>query len=98
MNNYNELLINLPKIHTTELGYKRIKNNLNIGDSDVVNYCRNLINDCNCEIVRIGKNWYCKLALTFIFIRSKIKMLLCAFEKNLIGKYLAQLLKMHVRR
>ena len=30
MNNYNELLINLPKIHTTELGYKRIKNNLNI--------------------------------------------------------------------
>ena len=46
MNNYNELLINLPKIHTTELGYKRIKNNLNIGDSDVVNYC---------------KNWYCKL-------------------------------------
>jgi len=61
VNNYNELLINLPKIHTTELGYKRIKNNLNIGDSDVVNYCRNLINDCNCEIVRIGKNWYCKL-------------------------------------
>ena len=56
MNNYNELLINLPKIHTTELGYKRIKNNLNIGDSDVVNYCKNLINDCNCEIVRIGKN------------------------------------------
>ena len=38
-----------------------LKNNLNIGDSDVVNYCRNLINDCNCEIVRIGKNWYCKL-------------------------------------
>lgn len=61
MNNYNELLINLPKIHTTELGYKRIKNNLNIGDSDVVNYCKNLINDCNCEIVRIGKNWYCKM-------------------------------------
>lgn len=25
VNNYNELLINLPKIHTTELGYKRIK-------------------------------------------------------------------------
>ena len=47
MNNYNELLINLPKIHTTELGYERIKNNLNIGDSDVVNYCRNLINDSN---------------------------------------------------
>ncbi len=61
MNNYNELLINLPKIHTTELGYERIKNNLNIGDSDVVNYCRNLINDSNCEIVQIGKNWYCKL-------------------------------------
>ena len=109
MNNYNELLINLPKIHTTELGYKRIKNNLNIGDSDVVNYCKNLINDCNCEIVRIGKNWYCKLnniCITvnaysftiFIFTRSKIKMLLCAFEKNLIGKYLTQLLKMHVRR
>lgn len=61
MNNYNELLINLPKIHTTELGYERIKNNLNIGDSDVVNYCKNLINDSNCEIVQIGKNWYCKL-------------------------------------
>ena len=61
MNSYNELLTNLAKIHTTELGYKRIKNNLNIGDIDVVLYCKNLISNCNCEIVRNGKNWYCKL-------------------------------------
>ena len=36
--NKNNLLENINKIHTTKLGIKRIKNNLNI-EEDVINYC-----------------------------------------------------------
>lgn len=35
----NELLSNLEKVHTTEMGEARIKKNLNIDCADVVAYC-----------------------------------------------------------
>jgi hypothetical protein len=38
-----ELLSNISKIHTTELGIERIKKNLNIDVENVVEYCINLI-------------------------------------------------------
>ena len=33
----NELLINIDKIHTTELGIARIKHNLELKENDIVN-------------------------------------------------------------
>lgn len=53
----NELLKNIDKLHTTEMGVVRIKKNLDI-DDDAVEYCRALILDPRAEIVRNGKNWY----------------------------------------
>ena len=35
----NELLSNLEKVHTTEMGEARIKKNLNIDCADIVAYC-----------------------------------------------------------
>ena len=58
--NMNELLLNLDKVHTTEMGIDRIKRNLKI-DCDVVAYCINKIKDNNCNIYRNGKNWYCEI-------------------------------------
>ena len=54
----NELLKNIDKLHTTEMGAVRIKNNLGIGGEDAVEYCKSLVLDPGAEIVRSGKNWY----------------------------------------
>ena len=56
----NELIKNNNKIHTTILGKQRIKKNLNI-DGDVIKYCRNIILNKNCKIIKKGKNYYCKI-------------------------------------
>ena len=54
----NELLNNLAKIHTTELGIVRIKRNLSLDIDDVVEWCKNKISSKNANITRKGKNWY----------------------------------------
>jgi len=53
----NELLANLDKLHTTELGIRRIKNNLTLDTDDVVAWCRLKTEKAN-NITRKGKNWY----------------------------------------
>lgn len=54
----NELLLNLEKVHTTEMGEARIKKNLNIDCADIVAYCVEKTKKENCAIAREGKNWY----------------------------------------
>lgn len=66
----NDLLLNIDKVHTTELGKVRIKKNLNIDNVDVVEYCKNIIMDNNSIIYRNGKNWYCKNNLIIITINA----------------------------
>lgn len=59
--NKEKLLNNIDKVHTTELGIDRIKNHLKLDDScDVVNYCKNMVLDKECNIYKKGKNWYCE--------------------------------------
>ena len=50
----NELINNIDKVHTTELGVYRISKNLSLDNVDVVQYCKNK----NAKIVSHGKNWY----------------------------------------
>lgn len=64
------LLDNIDKIHTTEMGVERIKKNLNLGECDVVEYCKNKVLDKNCRIYRQGKNWYCETGNIRITINS----------------------------
>lgn len=52
-----ELLDNINKIHTTEMGVKRIQKNLGI-DVEPVEYCVSKIKDKNALIERKGKNYY----------------------------------------
>ncbi len=58
MNTENELLDNLDKLHTTELGIMRIKRNLSLDTESVVEWCRDKIRSENAIISRQGKNWY----------------------------------------
>jgi hypothetical protein len=53
-----ELTDNIDKIHTTIMGKERIRKNLELGDVDVVDYCKTKIMDKNALITRKGKNWY----------------------------------------
>ena len=53
-----ELISNLNKIHTTELGKERIKRNLGLDTDDVVDWCIQKIQDASSDIFRKGKNWY----------------------------------------
>lgn len=54
----NALLENLDRVHTTEMGVDRIRRNMNLGDIDVVSWCKEKILDKSTEIERRGKNWY----------------------------------------
>lgn len=54
----NELIKNVDRLHTTESGIIRIKNNLSVECDDIVGYCRKMILNENAVIERTGKNWY----------------------------------------
>lgn len=54
----NELLTNLDRLHTTELGVARIKRNLSLDTDDVAGWCKIKISSPNALIQRNGKNWY----------------------------------------
>ncbi|WP_455530631.1 DUF3781 domain-containing protein [Ruminococcus sp.] len=53
-----ELLNNLAKLHTTELGAIRIKRNLSLDCTDTVEWCREQINAPEAVTERKGKNRY----------------------------------------
>lgn len=54
----NDLIANIDKLHTTELGAERIKRNLSLTCADPVAWCKEKIIDPRATIERKGKNWY----------------------------------------
>ena len=54
----NELIKNIDKLHTTEMGMDRIKRNLSIETDDAVEWCKARILSDNAVFERKGKNWY----------------------------------------
>ena len=53
-----QIIENLDKLHTTELGVERIRRNLSPDTEDVVEWCREQIALPEAVITRNGKNWY----------------------------------------
>jgi exo-beta-1,3-glucanase (GH17 family) len=53
-----ELIANLDKVHTTALGEERIRRNLCQNVDDIVDWCRQKIQDNRSSIIRKGKNCY----------------------------------------
>ena len=56
--NCNELFVHLNKLHTTDLGIVRIKKNLSLTVDNVVEWCKDKIQNDNALIEHKGKNWY----------------------------------------
>ena len=57
MDKSNDLIKNINKIHTTELGIIGLKQNLKLETKDVVNWCKKKIIHAE-NIYKKGKNWY----------------------------------------
>ena len=53
-----ELIKNIDKLHTTELGEIRLKRNLSLECDDTFKWCRSMILSPEAVIERKGKNWY----------------------------------------
>jgi hypothetical protein len=52
-----ELINNIEKLHTTEMGIERIRKNLELHTKDVVEWCKDKIKKSD-KIYKKGKNWY----------------------------------------
>lgn len=76
-----ELISNIDKIHTTDMGIERIKKNLNI-DTDVVEYCKKIVLDKNTNIYKKGKNYYCEKDNIIITINSYSYGVITAHKKT----------------
>ena len=66
----NELLENLDRLHTTELGVIRIKKNLSLNVENVIEWCKEKISLSNAEIIRKGENWYITIDNCIITINA----------------------------
>ena len=54
----NDLMENMDKLHTTDMGAERIKRNCQMEIKDVVQWSKTQILDKTAKMERIGKNWY----------------------------------------
>ena len=61
MDEPNELLSNIDRLHTTELGVERITRNLSLPTENLIAWCKAKICAANAVINRKGKNWYVKI-------------------------------------
>ena len=82
MNVENELLKNLDRLHTTELGVVRIKKNLSLETNDVVNWCKTKIESTNAIINRKGKNWYISVYDCIITVNANSYTIITAHKEK----------------
>ena len=79
----NDLLVNISKIHTTEMGLDRISNNLNIKRDGLVEWCKQQIAHPSSIIIRKGKNWYISINKTVFTVNAHSYTIITAHkDKN----------------
>ena len=80
--NENELLRNLDKVHTTELGEMRIRRNLSLDTDRVVEWCRDKIGSADAVIERKGKNWYIHVEDCILTVNAYSYTIITAHQKK----------------
>lgn len=79
----NELITNLEKLHTTELGTVRIKKNLCLhSTTDAVSWCRDKIKSQDSKIRRSGKNWYVTTDCCIITVNASSYTIITAHKQK----------------
>lgn len=78
----NELLLNIEKLHTTELGVGRIRKNLYLEANDVVRWCKEMIQKPAAVIEKKGKNWYITVDGCIFTVNSYSYTIITAHKKK----------------
>ena len=81
MQNKDILLQNINKIHTTEMGVRRISKNLGI-TGDVVEYCKKKILKEESVVERNGKNYYVTIDYCIITVNALSYTIITAHKKK----------------
>lgn len=76
------LIANINRLHTTEMGVDRIRRNLDLNASDIVEWCKIKILDKNCDISRKGKNWYAVIDNYVITVNDCSYTIITAHKQN----------------
>lgn len=79
-----DIITNIEKLHTTEMGVGRIKRNLSLDTDDVVEWCKTRILTKEAIITRNGKNWYVEVDNCVITVNAYSYTIITAHET--IGK------------
>ena len=77
-----ELLNNLDKVHTTEMGVDRIKGNIEVDVEDIVAYCIDKIKQENAVIERKGKNYYVSVDGIIITVNASSYTIITAHKEK----------------
>jgi len=77
-----ELLKELDKLHTTELGAGRIKNNLSLDSDNIVEWCREKISSDRAAVTRKGKNYYIDVDNCIITVNAYSYTIITAHKKK----------------
>ena len=77
-----ELLDNLDKVHTTEMGVERIKRNIGVDVDDIVEYCKSKIKQENAVIERKGKNYYVTVDGIIITVNASSYTIITAHKEK----------------
>lgn len=79
----NDLVKNIDKLHTTDMGAVRIKRNLGLTDACAVEQCRMKMLDKNALFEKKGKNWYVRTGGCVITVNAGSFTIITAhMEKN----------------
>lgn len=78
----NELLENLDRLHTTELGVSRIRRNLSLDTDDAAGWCKMKIASPGAVIQRRGKNWYITIEGCRITVNARSFTIITAHKEK----------------
>ena len=78
----NELIENIHRLHTTEMGVDRIKRNLSIETDDAVEWCKARILSDTAAFERKGKNWYVRTENCEITVNAHSYTIITAHRIN----------------
>ena len=82
MNNDHELLQKIDRLHTTQLGVHRIRQNLRLETKDVVAWCRHQIQRKQAVIHRNGKNWYIEIDDSILTVNAHSFTIITAHKRK----------------
>ncbi|WP_028504815.1 DUF3781 domain-containing protein [Ruminococcus sp. FC2018] len=74
------ILNDIHRLCALEPAQERIRENLNLGDADVVEYCKGMLSREDCRIMGKGENILCMIGNIIISVNSATHMIISAHK------------------